>query len=414
MTPSAAGSTRVVLRGRGDVAARRLDGRYFVLSAQGRQPHLLNESAAHIWDVIEEWGNLSLDDLVDRVAERVGVDQDAIRADIIDSLAGFEDLVDIDVQQSEDVRACPAVSNSWAARTEGETGCRDAALGARIGPFRALESVVVIEALVERDDPEVGAQLVELFADLRAALNPLVRATTTISIGQPSPITIRLQHRDGRWVLKRNDVQVASTPSTMAMRAAILAEVNAGPIDALRDCVGWHAGAVEFASGIVMFPGHSNAGKSTLVTQLVQQGRSYLTDEAVAIDAATRQVQSFPKAICMETGAKELFGELEPKGQSTWSTWHVDPTTIGPGKLAAPGRLAGVVFPTFVPSAEVSFTRLRRSDAFNRLLENSFDFAAVGSAGAALMLEIADTIPCFSLRHGGQPEHLLVLDARFG
>ena len=73
-----------------------------------------------------------------------------------------------------------------------------------------------------------------------------------------------------------------------------------------------HAGAIEWRDRVVLLPGVSNAGKSTLVAGLVRAGARYLTDEAACLDHETLVVRPFPKAIALDPGSFPLFEPARP------------------------------------------------------------------------------------------------------
>jgi len=388
-----------------DVAGRTLDGTFTLLSATGRQVHFLNDSAAAVWDAIGD--GKTFDRLVDEVAGRFDVDRATVHADVQKVLPRFGALVARgELENTPGNLGVPlrdGGADSWAIDS--------------IGPLRTMESTLVVEGPPEiSNEPAVRA----LFDDLKAVLEPLARCVDLRMDEPRSIVTLRVD-RDGgsdgplpRWIVSRNGDRVASAASIARVREVVLAEVNSASIDALRHSVGWHAGAIEFPDGVVVFPGRSNAGKSTLVTQLMQRGHGYLTDEALAVDVENGKVTPFPKSVCVDPGAKALFPELATPRQQDWSTWHVDPSRIGPGRLGTAGRPVAFVFPEYRRETSVSFERLSRHEALDALLENSFDFGPVGAAGASVLLAIADQVPCYALIHGGQPEHLAVLEERFG
>ena len=72
------------------------------------------------------------------------------------------------------------------------------------------------------------------------------------------------------------------------------------------------------------------------------------------------------------------------------------------------------MFPTYKPGTHTKLRALTPNDALAHLLENSFDFAAVGGPGAARLLDLAANTPCFTFVHGGQDAHVDVLEERFG
>jgi hypothetical protein len=59
-----------------------------------------------------------------------------------------------------------------------------------------------------------------------------------------------------------------------------------------------HAGVVEFESRVLLLPGISHAGKSTLVAELVRAGATYYSDEFALIDAEG-MVHPFPRDLRM-------------------------------------------------------------------------------------------------------------------
>jgi len=265
----------------------------------------------------------------------------------------------------------------------------------------------------------VGDSLVEelgdLIQDLHRVLNPLRDSERLINVGSTSFVHLEVTEApNSGWRLHRNGRLVSTTTSATTLRQGVLASVNAGAIEALSRSVGFHAGAVEFPKGVVVFPGVSNAGKSTLVTQLLQRGHRYLTDEASAIGVESGEVMPFTKSLCIDLGGRQLFPELAPVDRVPTRTWDVDPSAIGTGIFGSGGPPIAFVFPRYQPGAAVRCERLSGSNALVRLLENSFDFHASGAEGAAMLLELAEKVPCFALTHSGQREHLEMLEGQFG
>lgn len=390
---------KTLLRPRYDVASRVLDGTFTLLSAKGRQIYRLNESAEALWNAV---GDGSTTEQVCAVlGRRFDVDPAVLRADVAGAIESLDGVLSVGPTvghrgDKSDRTAC------------GEGIEEDPTWG--IKPFRALETWVHI--FVDADARSDG--VAQALDHVRDVVEPLCRAATTIDLDIDRTAWVRVTGSAERLMVRRDGTEVAVARSQAALREVLLAEINAAAIEHLEGSVGFHAGAVAFPAGVVVLPGHSNAGKSTLVTHLLQRGHGYLTDEVAALQLTSRQVTPFPKSVCVDPGAHALFSELAPPSQGDWHTWHVDPQTIGPGQLGAMGDVAAFVFPRFEAGHPVVMDRLSRSDALVALLENSFDFAATGAKGAALLLEIAAEVPCYTLCHGGQPEHLAVLEERFG
>lgn len=400
MNTLAGGTQLNLLQPRDDVASRVIDGTFTLLSAEGRQVHLLNETAVAVWEAIGE-GN-TIEHVCAVLGRRFDVDPAVLRSDVERAIEGLEDVLIVGPDVLEPSH-------------ESQRDCRGTTVASgdhrwRVGPFRALDSWLTIAA----EPSSWCAESQEALRQVRGVLDPLSRFATPLDLEIDQAVMIRVAGTPGHWTVWRGQDEVGSARSTKLLREVLLAEVNRALIDTLVGSVGFHAGAVEFPEGVVVFPGHSDAGKSTLVLQLVQRGHGYLTDELAALSLDDRRVMSFPKSVCVDPGAQSLFPELAPQAQRDWSTWHVDLERIASANLGAAGEPVAFVFPEFRRGESVTMRQLTPADALPVLLENSFDFAATGARGAALLLEIASVIPCYSLHHGGQPEHIAVLEELFG
>ena len=97
-----------------------------------------------------------------------------------------------------------------------------------------------------------------------------------------------------------------------------------------------HAGVVLAPSGLLVLPGRSWAGKSTLVRALVAQGCRYYSDE-FAVIRSDALVLPFPRALCL-------------RSQSGTET-HIPPTELGWNPELGPAKVAAVICTSYVPGA---------------------------------------------------------------
>jgi len=174
----------------------------------------------------------------------------------------------------------------------------------------------------------------------------------------------------------------------------------------------FHAGAADLGQGLVLFPGVSNSGKSTLVAQLMQRGHQYLTDEAVAVDIESLHAMPFHKAICIEEGSQQLFPELSPVTGLT-AAWDVDPRTVGPGRLSPGGVIRAIVFPTFRAGCAPEVRPLEPFDVMQLLISNAFDFDRVGQPAFDAMIRLANALPAYEFVHSGGDGPLRTLENMF-
>ena len=166
--------------------------------------------------------------------------------------------------------------------------------------------------------------------------------------------------------------------------------------------VALHAAAIEIGDGVVVLPGVSNSGKSTLAAQLVERGHGYLTDETVVIGTGDQRVRPYPKALCLEAGSHSVLPHLEPPPfEARGPVWDVDPATIGPGRTSTGGRVTTLVFPIYRPGATAVVRRMDPVEVLHRLLRNTFAIPPLDQSGFAALIRLADGCGGFELAHGG-------------
>jgi hypothetical protein len=166
-----------------------------------------------------------------------------------------------------------------------------------------------------------------------------------------------------------------------------------------------HASAAELGGTAVVLPAPSGSGKSTLVAALIRAGFRYLTDEAVALNSVTGNVDPYPKPLYLDGGSKGLFPELRPEldpGVEQYATtdWIVDVRSIGPDVLAPPAPVAFVVGPAYRAGAETRLVPLRPAETAMLMIENAFNLRSHGRAGLDLLAAIARQAPGFRLEIG--------------
>ena len=373
-----------------------IDGGLVLFSLESRRLHRLNETAAQIWEAVAP--GRSIGEVIALLASTYGVSPAVVADDVRETIDQLrEDSLLLDTVSSE--AALTPDDLQLVLDQPPTVVSKDTR---RIGTYRAIDSTITVDL-----DPSGDPAGAEMFAAAAfEALSPLVSNPQAAS--EPAGTAVRYVVRAGDehdWELDRDGTTIGGSMSAAGVLRLLLGDINGSALASVDDAVVFHAGSVELAHGVVMAPGVSNAGKSTLIAQLVARGHGYLTDEATSVGLADQHVRPFHKALCIDPGSQELLNHLEPTHPIS-AIWDVDPRRIGPGRLSSGGSLAAVVFVEYRAGAQVEMTPVPEFQALEMLLANAFDFGSVGVRGFEALGRIAKSVPCHHLVHGGQPEHL--------
>jgi PqqD family protein of HPr-rel-A system len=372
-----------------------LDGEEVVYDPLLGEAHLLNPTAAVLLARCD--GRTPVDDLVDELHRSYGTERAVICADVEAALDDFAARRLVGPEPGPD-----------------EIGDRPTGRPGSIPPADPVElpstwAVVspVLHALgsrvqVRSDEPLVGRYVDEVLHSLRAPPPGLPRPpaeadraavhTFDVVVGGPGPIRLLL------------DGSVVGSATTLAGAVSYLQwTINQLAVDGGDRLVLLHAAAVRRGNRLAVLPGASNSGKSTLAAGLVEGGFGYVTDEMVAIDAATGAVVPYPKPISLDRGSWPLFPRVEPEIAGTdvaffTDEWHVVPTALHPDALhpdaldaeADPPRVALVAFPSFRAGAPTAFEPISRAEGLLLMLQSSFNLASVSASGLPALVEVTE------------------------
>lgn len=398
-----------VLKKNPSVLSGHVGDHYVLFNLNDRQLHVLNITGAAAWDRLDCASTTS--GLASQLARDFGVAANDIRSDLDGLLALFRQsglCVTADDGATLDQRSGVG-SDETVHLPNPALMPQIARARSLLGPFMALSIPVTVAV----GDDALARDLDQILDPLRCRLEDFDAAEIAIEIVVDAPSLERSAvDATGRemWV-----VQVSGKPpqrfrSRDRVIRQVVAEVNGTPLEHLDNAVVFHAAAAEFDPGVVLFPGVSNAGKSTLITQLIHRGHSYVTDEAAMVPIGSNQVEAFPKSITIEPASQIVIEGLIPGFRPGTSTVDLDPRLIGQGILSRGGPIAAMIFPTYRPNVTTELTALNSFEAFQALLANAFVFDRAGQCAFDTIVELANEIPAFALDHGGDADHLDVIE----
>lgn len=164
-----------------------------------------------------------------------------------------------------------------------------------------------------------------------------------------------------------------------------------------------HAGCVALDGRGYLLPGEREVGKSTLVTGLVRDGFSYLSDELGAISLEDRLLHPHSRPIGLDPGSFPSFAELEPRTTREFADhrrWHLRADDVRPGSRSEPVPPAAVVFPHYAPGADPVIEPVRRPEALWLLGRSAVNLDILGRRGFTTLGDIATAIPAYRLTSG--------------
>lgn len=125
---------------------------------------------------------------------------------------------------------------------------------------------------------------------------------------------------------------VAPAPTPVALAELTALAVEHSPLL----CV--HAGVVSGPDGLIVIPGPSGLGKTTLVAALVRAGFGYVSDEALALDRDTGQVTAFARPLALGHEAWPLVADGLGQSPAPGTEQLVEPGQLGRVDIAG-GRV---------------------------------------------------------------------------
>lgn len=151
--------------------------------------------------------------------------------------------------------------------------------------------------------------------------------------------------------LCRDRVRVAQGPSAEALSHALFYDVQLRLCDDATDLTLVHAAVVGFDDRLVMIPGESHSGKTTLTAALLHLGATYFSDEQAVIVPSGR-VEPFPRPLLLR----------EPEQL---------PPPIGYPVGSEPGEVRFVLLTHYAPGARWAPTTLSTAECVSKVLQHS-------------------------------------------
>ncbi|MGH2787283.1 MAG: hypothetical protein ACRDJV_05155 [Actinomycetota bacterium] len=221
------------------------------------------------------------------------------------------------------------------------------------------------------------------------------------------PRRYSLVHREDEkptYALLLGDKELTASELAGVVLEHLFWHVNTQALRTTGDFFLIHSGAVTTPAGAgLLLPGSPGAGKTTLVTALVQAGFGYLSDEAAAIDPVSRLVYAYPRPLALKSPPDRLFPELRSLSTQpdlAWGTWHLDPDDIRPGCVSGPAEIRFVVLPRYEQGQPTEITPVGAAEIAVELGRNSLGLARYRGRALPLLADVARSAAAHRLVFG--------------
>jgi hypothetical protein len=170
--------------------------------------------------------------------------------------------------------------------------------------------------------------------------------------------------------------------------------------------VAFHAGAVVFQEKVILLPGRSGSGKSTVSAWLTAHGFSYLTDELVFMpDEKPDMMIPFTRPVCIKSGSvaeinkiiqgDKRFGILEDKEGII-----VAHQSLNPDFSIINSFPSLILFPVYQFSAPLRIQRITGAHTCTLLMECDVNARNLADHGFKQIVRITRSIPAYQVAYG--------------
>lgn len=179
----------------------------------------------------------------------------------------------------------------------------------------------------------------------------------------------------------------------------------------------FHAGTIEKNGKVIVMPAEQGSGKSTLTAAMVYSGWRLFSDELALVSLEDGLVYPCTRPINLKNDSIGVINSLVEN--AVFSTIAKDthkgtvallkPPTDSVKRMNEPAPLHCIVFPKYVPNVEAKLTPINQMQAFEQLIEHSFNYHILGEEAFHMIANILNTVSCYQFEYSDFEEAKNVL-----
>ncbi len=179
----------------------------------------------------------------------------------------------------------------------------------------------------------------------------------------------------------------------------------------------FHASAISNGEKSILFLGDSGNGKSTSLALLQSHGFTCLADDFVPIDAAKREVYSFPAGISIKKNSLKtllpIYPELATTAEYDFKRLNKIVRFLKPNNSDFTSHLPckDLVFIKYEKDAELRFEKISKIEAFQNLVPDSW--LSTIKENASIFLDWFSTLHCYQLVYSKNQEMINQVEKLF-
>lgn len=164
-----------------------------------------------------------------------------------------------------------------------------------------------------------------------------------------------------------------------------------------------HAGTIEKNGNVIIMPAEPGSGKSTLTAAMVYNGWRLFSDELALISLENLQVYPCTRPINLKNDSipiiqkyvkNTVFSSIA-KDTHKGTVALLKPPKNSVKRINEPAPLKTFIFPKYVPNAKAKLTPATHIEAFQLLIEQSFNYHILGLKGFNVLSNLLKNKQCY-------------------